>query len=206
MNKHYYCRPWPESTGEPLTNDWGGSQYYFETDDRLFVQRQLQVFQNGKALKYDTDYVDDKYGGLSEVALDAQDFASFEISSAIFEKQWESFYYRRFPEIVCTSDTLWGQPRLDGRRLAVGDILSLADVYADLATTIKDFELTLQQVRQALHYCKDLYCQKDNPLKYCHNCSLRVDQEGGKIDNEDPEQENWIRAKRLFQTYFKTER
>jgi len=202
LDKRYFRRPWPETTGAPLTDSWGTSVYYFETDIELSVLRQMEVFENGRVLKYDEEYVEDRYGGLSSVNLDAGDFSPFEISPETFEKQWESVDYRRFPEIVCTPDTLLGQPRLDGRKLAVGDIVSLVDVYAALPVTQKDFELSLQQIRQALHYCKDLYCKKDKPLKYCHNCSLRVDQEGGLFDAEDPEQDNWIRAARLFNTYF----
>jgi uncharacterized protein (DUF433 family) len=202
MDKKYFCRPWPEATGEPLTNDWGASDYYFETDDQLIVLRQMQTFASGQVLKYDTEYLDDQYGGLSKVPLDAQDFASYQVNAQIFEEKWQSSHYRRFPEIVCTSDTLWGQPRLDGRRLAVGDIVSLLDQYETLSIFQNDFELSLQQVRQALHYCKDLYCQKDQPEKYCHNCSLRVKQDGSDLDEEDPKQDNWVRAARLFQTYF----
>jgi len=203
MVRNYYCRPWSETTGNPLTNDWGTSVYYFETDDLMNVLRQMEVFANGQVLKYDTEYTDDQFGGLSEAALDAQDFAPYAISQEAFEEHWQSASYRRFPEIVCTSDTLWGQPRLDSRRLAVGDIVSLVDVYADLSVTLKDFELSLQQVRQALHYCKGLYCQIDKPAKYCHNCSLRVKQEGANLDEKDPEQDNWLRAARLLQTYFR---
>jgi uncharacterized protein (DUF433 family) len=202
MGRNYFCRPWSETTSEPLTNDWGTSVYYFETDNLMNVLRQLEVFANGRVLKYDTEYTDDQFGGLSEVVLDAQEFAPYKISPKVFEDHWQSVHYRRFPEIVCTSDTLGGQPRLDGRRLAVGDIVSLVDVYADLSVSLRDFELSLQQVRQALHYCKDLHCQRDNPAKYCHNCSLRVKQEKTCLDEEDPEQDNWVRAARLFQTHF----
>lgn len=202
MNKNYFRRPWAETTGEDLTDSWGVSVYYLETDEEMFVLRQMVCFSNGQVLKYDLEYMDDRYGGLSDVALEDEDMAPYRISAEVFEAYWESSEYRRFPEIVITPDTLWGQPRLDGRRLAVGDIVSLVDVYAELDVVLKDFELSMQEVRQALHYCKDLYCQKDEPEKYCHNCSLRVRQEGAKFDQEDPEQDNWVRAARLFQQYF----
>ena len=201
MITNYFKRIWSEKTGEPLTNDWGTSVYYFETDDLLAVLRQVQVFENGQVLKYDREYLDDQYGGLAEKALDVEDFEPYRVNLETFEQQWLLSSYR-FPEIVCTRDTLWGQPRLQGRRLAVGDIVSLVDIYAEFPVVLKDFELSLQQVRQSLHYCKDLYCQKDSPDLYCHNCSLRVKQEQSVPDKEDPEQDNWIRAGRLFRTYF----
>ena len=41
MIYHYFKRPWPESTGEPSTDQWGYSTYYFETDAAFAVIRQL---------------------------------------------------------------------------------------------------------------------------------------------------------------------
>ncbi|OQP65866.1 hypothetical protein A3860_14830 [Niastella vici] len=67
---------------------------------------------------------------------------------------------------------------------------------------MKDFELSFQQIRQALHYCKLLECKNDNPEKFCHNCILRVKQFNETIDEDDPEQPNWERATRLFKRYF----
>jgi len=173
----YFKRYWEETTGDGLTDSWGTSYYYFETDDQLNVLRQLQVSENGQILKYDTEYLEDKFGGLSEVLLD-EEFEPFEIDKAEFEQVWLSSSYKQFPEIVITGDTLWGQPRLEGRRLAVGDIVSHADVNNSAFEAAKDYEITLQQTRQALHYCRTLQCLKDNPILFCHNCTLRVQQEG----------------------------
>ena len=83
-----------------------------------------------------------------------------------------------FPEIVCTEDTLSGSPRIIGRRLAVGDVISFLKGYGTLEEVIKDYELTISQIRQALQYCSTLQCKKDNPKVFCHNCSLRRQQEG----------------------------
>ncbi len=181
-----------------MTGSWGTSYYYFETDDQLIVLRQLQVFENGQTLKYDTEYLEDKLGGLSELPLD-EIFVFFQIDKAEFEQIWTSSNYRQFPEIVITEETLWGQPRLEGRRLAVGDIVSHVDVFNSAVEAAKDYEITLQQTRQALHYCRTLQCVKDNPIKFCHNCTLRVQQDG-EVDGE--EQDNWKRADRLYKEYF----
>ena len=75
-----------------------------------------------------------------------------------------------FPAIVCTEHTLSGSPRIDGRRLAVGDVVSIVD--DSLSQALDSHELTLSQVKQALSYCATLQCKRDNPLVFCHNCSL----------------------------------
>ena len=194
-NTNYFKRHWDESTGDELTDSWGKSIYYFETDNDLYVLRQLQVFDNGKVLKYDTSYIDNKFGGLSEIALEIEEFDECRIDKTEFEQRWQTSHYKQFPEIVCTHDILWGQPRLDGSRLAVGDIVSLVDTYHDdINVVLSDFQLTLQELRQALHYCKILECKKDKPERYCHNCILRVEQSNDTIDKDDPERPNWLRA------------
>jgi len=203
MSTHYFKRHWDERSGDELTDDWGSSTYYFMTDCDFFVVRQMQLFENGKILKYDADYMEDKFGGLSEVSIDIDEFAEFAIKEDEFEQLWQSTYYKKFPEIVCTHDILWGQPRLEGRRLAVGDIVSLVDYYhKDINVVLTDFELTLQQVGQALHYCKILECKKDQPEKFCHNCLLRVEQFNEEIDKDDPESANWLRADELYRRHF----
>jgi uncharacterized protein (DUF433 family) len=196
---NYYKRKWEETTGDDLTNSWGVSTYYFETDDVGTVKRQLQLFEKGQVLKYDTDYIEDKFGGLSEVSLDLEEFNLYYIPSDEFERIWSSMSYRRFPEIVFTEDVLWGQPRLEGRRLAVGDIVSHVDVNRNVHVAADDYEITLQQVGQVLRYCASLQCEKDMILKYCHNCTLRVRQDSG---GDGKEQDNWIRANRLLKEFF----
>lgn len=195
----YFKREWNETTGDELTDSWGTSTYYFETDDEGNVNRQLEIFQNGKVLKYDTEYIEDKFGGLSQVPLDFEDFNPYLIHADEFDRLWLSSEYKKFPEIIFTRDVLWGQPRLEGRRLAVGDIVSHVDVNRSVNIAADDYEITLQQVRQALSYCSCLMCVKVQVIKYCHNCTLRVKQDG-EADGE--EQDNWKRAKRLLNEFF----
>jgi uncharacterized protein (DUF433 family) len=201
----YFKREWDETSEEAEIQTWGISVYYFETGMDHKVVRQLQVFANGNALKYDDKYSDDKWGGISSQLLEPEEWKAFGISQEEFLSAWENSKTSRFPEIVCTPDVLWGQPRLEGRRLAVGDIVSLVNVYSEsLPFTLKDFELTMQQVRQALSYCKNLQCKHDNPEKYCHHCLFRVYQTGEAVDTEDPEQPYWLQADRLFTYYFES--
>lgn len=196
----YFKRHWSETTGEEPTDEWGTSDYYFEADEGGNVLRQVQIFANGNCLKYDSDYHGDKYGGLSKVPLDFFEFEEFQINQLAFNKVWETSTYKKFPEIVCTPDILWGQPRLEGTRLAVGDIVSLVSIYDNnINSVISDFDMSLQQIRQGLHYCKILQCKSDNPVKFCHNCTLRVTKNN---ESEGDEQDNWKRADLLFQKYF----
>jgi uncharacterized protein (DUF433 family) len=83
-----------------------------------------------------------------------------------------------FPNIVCTEGTLAGSPRIDGRRLAVSDVVGFLRNYGSLQEVISDYELTISDIRQALHYCSMLQCKEDKPAVFCHNCSLRREQEG----------------------------
>jgi hypothetical protein len=84
----YYKRFWDETTGEELTNSWGKSTYYFETDHDHYVVRQIQLFENQKALRYTTQLLQDDYGSLSDQPLDADDFRPFLIEREEFELVW----------------------------------------------------------------------------------------------------------------------
>ena len=92
-----------------------------------------------------------------------------------------------FPNIVCTSEVLNGSPRIDGRRLAVSDVISFLNNYGTLVEVINDYELTTSEIKQALLYCSILKCKQDNPNVFCHNCSLRREQEGA-LDTSDLEE------------------
>jgi uncharacterized protein (DUF433 family) len=98
-----------------------------------------------------------------------------------------------------TSDVLNGSPRLDGRRLAVGDIVSGVDINKSLSEYLQDFELSMAQIKECLDYCRTKQCLADSPHKFCHNCTLRVQQDNNTIDDE---QDNWLRAEKLFQKHF----
>jgi uncharacterized protein (DUF433 family) len=83
-----------------------------------------------------------------------------------------------FPNIVCTDHTLGGSPRIDGRRIAVGEVVSFVQNYDTLQEVIEGFDLTIPQIRQTLQYCSALQCKNDKPKIFCHNCSLRRQQVG----------------------------
>jgi hypothetical protein len=89
---NYYKRHWDETTGDDLTDSWGASTFYFETDADNNVLRQIQVFENGKGLKYWTEFTEDNYGALSDHSLDLDDFEQYQIDKVEFENAWTTDY------------------------------------------------------------------------------------------------------------------
>jgi hypothetical protein len=58
----------------------------------------------------------------------------------------------------------------------VGDVVSIVNDSLDHA--LNSHELSFAQIKQSLNYCATLQCKSDNPLTFCHNCSLRNAQKG----------------------------
>ncbi len=88
MTLCYFKRFWDETTGDPLTTSWGTSTYYFETDLKGEVLRQIEAYQNGQILCYDQNNVEDEYGKLSNEPLELIGFDEFKIDKEEFEKVW----------------------------------------------------------------------------------------------------------------------
>ena len=78
--KRYYNRYWKEE----------GINYYFETDLEGFPIRQIEIWDNGKILKYDEKKSSDKDGFLADKPLDIKEFSDFEIDKIDFEKAWQT--------------------------------------------------------------------------------------------------------------------
>ncbi|MCX6316048.1 MAG: hypothetical protein NTW29_02055 [Bacteroidetes bacterium] len=91
MIHYYFKRHWDETTEDPLTNSWGTSTYYFETNEEGEVLRQIEVYNEGHILFYDKNNVEDEFGRLSEVALGLIEFEEFKIGSVEFEKIWARY-------------------------------------------------------------------------------------------------------------------
>jgi hypothetical protein len=86
---HYFKRHWDKGRGDQH-DDWGASTWYFETEADMWPTRQIEVYAKEKVLQYDRQHIEDDFGGLSEVALDAAEFAPFAITQAEFEQVWVS--------------------------------------------------------------------------------------------------------------------
>jgi len=86
---HYFKRQWQESRGD-AHDDWGVSTWYFETEADMWPTRQIEVYANGKILRYDHQRTEDEFGGLSQAPLEAVEFAPFAIAQPEFEQIWNS--------------------------------------------------------------------------------------------------------------------
>lgn len=89
MTFRHYRRPWDETRGDDF-DSWGTSVWYFEIGGDGYPVRQVVKYQHGPVLKYDSEHLDDEYGGLGDQALAADDFAGFEISPEEFESAWSA--------------------------------------------------------------------------------------------------------------------
>ena len=57
-----------------MTDDWGVSIFYFETDDSLNFLKQIQIFENGNILKYDELNNEDEFGAMADQSLEEEEF------------------------------------------------------------------------------------------------------------------------------------
>lgn len=89
MKNRYFKKFWDETTGDEITDSWGNSTYYFETDENLNVLKQVQIFENKRILKYDVQNFEDQYGFLTDQPLEIQDFDDSEISEIDFYEIWK---------------------------------------------------------------------------------------------------------------------
>jgi hypothetical protein len=85
----YVKRYFNENSGQELTDAWGTCTYYFETDEKGEVSKQMEIFYNSKVLKYSELNKVDEFGGLSLVALDLADEGYIKITKEEFSGLWD---------------------------------------------------------------------------------------------------------------------
>ena len=85
----YFKREWSETRGDAF-DSWGSSFWYFETEDSLAVRKQLELYANGVALKYDDAHSADEFGALTNVALALEEVSPYEITATEFSGVWDS--------------------------------------------------------------------------------------------------------------------
>lgn len=132
-------------------------------------------------------------------------------------------------KIVSTKDVLFGMPRIDGRRISVYNIVSSLWNNKNIDEYSEIFEISKNEIFNALVYCKNLECQKNNVIQYCEGCVLNtINSEKAKInykeldngvfidndnniffadnisqiENEDFGFSGWYRAEQLFEEIF----
>ena len=84
----YFKRNWNETRGDQY-DSWGKSVWFFETDNNGEVLRQIEVYDNGKVLKYDNQNIEDEFGMLADQNLDLTEFNEFAIEKEEFENKWK---------------------------------------------------------------------------------------------------------------------
>ncbi len=83
----YFKRHWNETRGDQYES-WGKSVWFLETDKTGEVLRQIEIYKNGKVLKYDRQNIEDKFGGLADQKLDLNEFEQYSIEQEEFESKW----------------------------------------------------------------------------------------------------------------------
>jgi hypothetical protein len=88
MTTQYYKRHFDETRTEK-SELWGTCDYYFETNLNGDILRQIEVYENGKRLKYSEKFIEDEFGFLGDQSIDLLEFKKFEITETDFEVQWQ---------------------------------------------------------------------------------------------------------------------
>ncbi|MCC5641054.1 hypothetical protein LC593_35545 [Nostoc sp. CHAB 5844] len=85
-----YCKWfWDESLGGEY-DAWGTSTYFLEIGDDLYPIRQIEVYENGNVLFYDSSHFADNYGMLCDKRIQEEDIQEFGITKAEFEQVWNT--------------------------------------------------------------------------------------------------------------------
>ncbi|MDZ8189683.1 MAG: hypothetical protein RMX96_33205 [Nostoc sp. ChiSLP02] len=85
-----YCKWfWDESLGGEF-DAWGTSTYFMEIGDNSHVVRQIEVYENGNVLFYDSSHISDDYGMLCDRVIGEDDIRDFEITKEEFEQVWNT--------------------------------------------------------------------------------------------------------------------
>ena len=77
--------------------------------------------------------------------------------------------------IISTEHTLGGSPRLEGRRMDVGHVIKGITQSEDdnFQSYQSSFEVSTDQVRHAIMYCKDQICELQTVPQSCSGCSKK---------------------------------
>ena len=88
MTTLYYKRHFDEKRTEN-SEEWGTCDYYFETNKSGEILRQIEVYENGKRLKYSDQLIEDDFGFLGDQPIDLLEFEKFIIDKNDFDLQWQ---------------------------------------------------------------------------------------------------------------------
>lgn len=83
----YYKRHFNEDRIEKSEN-WGTCIYYLESNQKGKILRQIEIYENGKRLKYSEEFIEDEFGFLADQTISLLEFEEYAISKNDFEYQW----------------------------------------------------------------------------------------------------------------------
>jgi uncharacterized protein (DUF433 family) len=88
--------------------------------------------------------------------------------------------------IVVNKGISSGAPIINGSRLTIFNVVSKIFYEDNLEIALDDYEISIDIAKEAVKYCKNLDCQKDNKLiKFCSGCILRTLQDGWDFKKEN---------------------
>ena len=87
MTELYYKRHFNENRIEK-SETWGTCIYYFESNQNGEILRQIEIYENGKRLKYSEEFIEDEFGFLADQTINLLEFEEYAINKNDFEYQW----------------------------------------------------------------------------------------------------------------------
>ncbi len=77
--------------------------------------------------------------------------------------------------IISTEHTIGGSPRLEGKRLDIRHVIWGITEYdhGNIQSYQDDFDVTIEQIKHAIMYCKDEICELQNVPQSCNGCSKK---------------------------------
>ena len=88
MTELYYKRHFNEVRIEK-SETWGTCIYYLESNQKGEILRQIEIYDNGKRLKYSEDSIEDEFGFLADQKIDLSEFEEYTTDKNDFENQWK---------------------------------------------------------------------------------------------------------------------
>ena len=86
----------------------------------------------------------------------------------------------------------FGMPVIVGRRLTVFNVITLADNTGDVHEQMREFELSMDELKSAIQYCMGLRCKDmSSPTdQYCDGCIRRSISQGWTSMKDDFEEKD----------------
>ena len=87
MTTLYYKRHFDEIRIEKFET-WGTCDYYLESNQKGEILRQIEIYENGRRLKYSEEFIEDEFGFLADQTINLLEFEEYAINKNDFEYQW----------------------------------------------------------------------------------------------------------------------